>query len=47
MIDIFVIPAYAEMLEEAAKLGGCRKNQELMIGGLLFFNRWLCWCHES
>jgi hypothetical protein len=45
MIDIFAIATYAG--GSGAKSGGCRKNQELMIGGLLFFNRWLCWCHES
>ncbi|MGD0168104.1 MAG: hypothetical protein ABSE54_00050 [Smithella sp.] len=45
MIDIFDIPAYAGGI--GAKSGGYRKNQELMIGGLLFFNKWLCWCRES
>jgi len=34
MIDIFAIPAYAG--GSGTKSGGCRKNQELMIGGLLF-----------
>jgi hypothetical protein len=34
MIVIYAVPAYAG--GSVVKSGGCRKNQELMIGGLLF-----------